>query len=155
MEFCVGGEEGVNWLGVAWREVSVQRMEWWYCEGQGPAARVEGRKPSLAIGVTPTHPPTLAQQGGDRAPTFRERQEDCGAAWAAGPANVGFLSRGGTDRGLGRVSPGKICLGSFLGQRPESTQRCWARVLFVCLFGWFWWLLFSHLKTIPWCELDN
>lgn len=153
MEFCVGGEEGVNWLGVAWREVSVQRMEWCYCEGQGPAAKVEGRKPSLAIGGTP--PPTLAQQGGDRAPTFREPQEDCGAAWAAGPANVGFLSRGGTDRGLCRVSPGKICLGSFLGQRPETTLRFWARVLFVCLFGWFWLLLFSHLKTIPWCELDN
>lgn len=25
VELCVGGEDGVNWLGVAWREVSVQR----------------------------------------------------------------------------------------------------------------------------------
>lgn len=108
-------------------------MEWWCCQGQGPAAKVEGRKPSLRIGGIP--PPTLAQQGGHRAPTFRERQEDCGAAWAAGPANVGFMSRGGTDRGLCRVSPGEICLGSFLGQRPETTLRFWARVLFVCLFG--------------------
>lgn len=114
MEFCVGGEDGVNWLGVAWREVSVQRMEWCYCEGQGPEAKVEGgRKPSLGDRGTP--PPSLAQRGGDRAPTFRERQEDCGAAWAEGAANVGFMSRGGTDRGLSRVSLGQICPGSFLG----------------------------------------
>lgn len=82
--------------------------------GRGPKLRLKGDANQVwEMGGPP--PPSLAQRGGDRAPTFRERQEDCGAAWAEGAANVGFMSRGGTDRGLSRVSLGQICPGSFLG----------------------------------------
>ena len=138
VEFCVEGEDGVNWLGVAWREVSVQRAEWCSYEGQAPAAKVERRTPTES-GRRGEPPPTHLGAAGRRPlPTFGEGWR---GLWSVrggggrGDRGVSFASRGATQRGLVWVPLGGICPRSSLRRRPEPTRRFWARVLYVCFFG--------------------
>lgn len=124
--------------------------------GRGPLRRLKRRrKPSLGDRGTPTHL---------RAAGWRPCAHLPGAARGLGnhPAEAPRGPRalilrgagGGTDCGLAWMTLGQICARSSLERRSETTLRFWARVLFVCFFG-FWLLVFSHLKTILWCALDN
>lgn len=122
-------------------------MEWCYCQRQGPGS--EGwREDSNGVWAIGGPSPRRSWLATARPPSAS------GGRTVEPPG----CTRGGA-RGRCRHSP-RFGLsasrpdlpGSFLGPRPETTLRFWARVLFVL---WLWVLLFSHLRRIPWCAFDN
>lgn len=105
--------------------------------GRGPQRRLKGRrKPSLGDRGTPTHLRAAGWRPCAHLPGAARGLWNHPAEAPRGPRALVFRrAGGGTDRGLAWMTLGQICARSSLGQRPETTLRFWARILFV-LFFW-------------------
>lgn len=131
-------------------------MERCYCEGQGPQLMLKGgRKPSPGDRGTP-HPPTSAPRSPRPRAHLREAGRGLwslpggGADGAAGLAVCRAVAQTRSRFGLGALWPDlpRELPGTATRNRPEalgSSSFCF----------WFGLLMFSGLKRLPWCALDN